>query len=122
MIDYDFCYSESVFVVKTPISVQEVQKKHNHFFKKMVKIVVDVEQELIALDADLHVDLEQTLLENEGSKQENLWGANLYFDPPKLLEFNSLINIRPSQGNKSIDIQNPELQAKIKKIVEKLIL
>lgn len=70
-----------MFVIKTPISLEEIQKNHNHFFEKMVKMVVDIEKEVIALDAELHVD------------QENLWGANIYFNPPKLLELNSFINI-----------------------------
>lgn len=116
------CYNPSMFIIKTPISLGEIQKNHSHFFEKMVKMVVDIEQKIIAIDAGLHVDLEQLLLENEGSKQENLWGANIYFSPPKLLEFNSLINIRPAQGNKSMAVENPQIQTQIKEVVENLIL
>jgi hypothetical protein len=110
-----------MLVIKAPLSLVEIQENHNHFFEKMVKIVVDLEQELIALDAELHADLEQHLLETAESKQENLWGANIYFSPPKLLELTSLINIRPAQGNKSMSIEDPKIQKQVQELVEKLI-
>lgn len=111
-----------MLILKTPLPLQEIQNNHNHFFEKMVKIVVDLEQELIALDAELHADLEEHLLETENSKQENLWGANIYFDPPKLIEFTSLINIRPAQGNKSMTLEDTALQKQVTALVQKLIL
>jgi hypothetical protein len=68
-------------------------------FGNMIKAVVDVNRELIAVDAELHSDLEALLLE-DGSKQKNIWGINLYPDMhgEELVKFDSLINIRPSQG------------------------
>lgn len=87
----------------------------------MVKIVVDIDKELIALDAELHADLEELLLENE-SEQQNLWGANIYFANPHDIEFTSLINIRPAQGNKGMLIENTETKKRIAEIVERLIL
>lgn len=110
-----------MLIIKTPLSLQEIQENHNHFFEKMVKIVVDLKQELIALDAELHADLEELLLESHESKQENLWGANIYFSPPKLLELTSLINIRPVQGNKSMSVEDPKVQKQIQELVERLI-
>jgi len=86
----------------------------------MVKIVVDIEKEIIALDADLHVDLEQALLEN-GSEQKDLWGANIYFEGPLYLEYTSLINIRPTQANRSMEIEDPATQNKLSGVVQKLI-
>ncbi len=66
-----------MLTLQNPISLQEIRTEHNHFFDSMVKIVVDLERESVALDAEMHADLEQQLLE-EGSEQMNLWGANVY--------------------------------------------
>lgn len=87
-------------------------------FGNMVKAVVDVDRELIAVDAELHSDLETLLLEN-GSKQKSLWGINLYPDAEidEFVEFDSMINMRPSQGNRSRGIENKEICKKIIEIV-----
>lgn len=88
----------------------------------MVKAVADVERELLAVDAEMHADLEQLLLEN-GSSQDDLWGINLWFDEDgeDFIEFDSMINIRPRQGNRSRDVENPETREKIRKVVAKWI-
>ena len=86
---------------------------------EMVKAVVDVEKEIIAIDADLHADLERFLLEN-GSDQLNLWGINLYFEGD-LVEFDSMINIRPVQNNRSRDVEDEKTREKILKIVRRWI-
>ena len=87
-------------------------------FGNMVKAVVDVDRELIAVDAELHSDLEALLLE-DGSKQKNIWGLNLYpeIHGEEFVEFDSLINIRPSQGNRSRGVENKEIREKIISIV-----
>lgn len=110
-----------MIIINSPIGIQVIKNEHSHFFETMVKIVVDLEKEIIALDAELHADLEQILLENE-SDQHYLWGGNIYFDKPNFIEFSSLINIRPAQENKSMQLQNPDLQEKMSKIVNKLII
>ena len=86
---------------------------------EMVKGVVDVEKELLAIDAEMHADLEQSLLEN-GSDQFDLWGINLYFDGD-LVEFDSMINIRPTQGNRSRGVENTSTQQKILAVVDKWV-
>ncbi len=88
----------------------------------MVKGVVDVEKELVALDAELHADLEALLLQN-GSLQPNLWGINLYpkADENDFLEFDSMINVRPSQGNRSRGVEQESIRHKIQAIVAKWI-
>jgi len=86
---------------------------------EMVKGVVDLKQNLLAIDAELHSDLEKLLLEN-GSAQSDLWGINLYLDG-ELVEFDSIINIRPAENNRSRFVENPETREKILALVEKWI-
>ena len=91
-------------------------------FGNLVKAVVDVDRELLAVDAELHADLEALLLEN-GSKQKNIWGINLYpeMTGDDFVEFDSMINMRPSQGNKSRGVNDPEMRKKIIGIVLKRV-
>ncbi len=90
---------------------------------EMVKVVVDVEKEIMAVQMELHADGETLILEN-GSLQKNLWGINLY--PGKKedewIEFDSMINLRPRDNNRSRGVEDPAIQQKIKQIVKKLIL
>jgi len=117
----------------TKISVVELEKMSEKMFGRLVKAVVDVEKEIMVVDASMHVDQEVVLLEN-GSKQENLWGINLHPSEFGLssealakdggegwIEFDSLINLRPSQGNRSRSVDDPKIQEKIKKIVNRLV-
>ena len=88
----------------------------------MVKAVVDVEKKIMTIGGELHSDEEAALL-SEGSKQENLWGINIYpgQSSQERIEFDSMINIRPYLGNRSRAVQNPEVQKKIMEIVNQLI-
>ena len=89
----------------------------------MIKCVADIRHDLLALDADLHADLEQMLLKN-GSAQENLWGFNLWVEEAgeDFIEYDSLINIRSWQGNPSRDVLDPEVREKIRQIVKQFII
>ncbi len=89
----------------------------------MIKCVADIRLDLLALDADLHADLEQMLLKN-GSAQENLWGFNLWVEEAgeDFIEYDSLINIRSWQGNPSRNVLDPEVREKIRQIVEQFII
>jgi hypothetical protein len=79
---------------------------------------VDVEKEIMAVDAELHSDEEELLIEN-GSDQKNLWGINLYpaLDDDEFVEFDSMINLRPSLGNFSRGVDDPQIRGKIISIV-----
>jgi len=90
-------------------------------FGNLVKGVVDVERRLMAVDGELHADEEALLLES-GSAQEDLWRITLYpeLDEPDRVEFDSVINIRPSQGNRSRGVDDESIQ-KILQIVEDLV-
>ena len=89
----------------------------------MVKIDIDIEKKIIAADAEMHADLEEILLD-DGSQQEDIWGSNIYpFETgDDYLEFTSLINIRPSLGNMSMEVSLPDVRSRIKEIVDSLIL
>lgn len=110
-------------IIEDKISIEELKKMAEKMFGNLVKAVVDVEKGIIAVNGELHSDEEALLIQN-GSKQENLWGINLYPDKPKneIIEFDSIINLRPSQGNRSRNIENPEIREKIIKIVNSLII
>lgn len=109
-------------IVTGLLSAVELKEMSARIFGDMVKAVVDVEREVIALDAELHSDLEALLLE-DGSRQKDLWGINIY--PEAMagdrIEFDSLINMRPSQGNKSRGVDSGDLRRKILAIVGKRI-
>jgi hypothetical protein len=83
-------------------------------FGDIVKAVVDVDRQIIALDAELHSDLESLLLE-DGSKQSSLWGINFYpeLEGEDFIEFDSLINIRPRDNNRSRSVERPQIRKQI---------
>lgn len=98
-----------------------INKSVNFIDENAIKAAVDIKKELLAVDSPMHYDCEQLLLEN-GSNQEDIWGINLYLDSDNiddLIEFDSMINIRPAQGNRSRSVEDPEVQAKIKAVVSK---
>jgi len=109
-------------IIKDKISVQELKRMSQKMFDNLVKAVVDIEKEIMAVDADLHADEEKLLLEN-GSKQVDLWGINIYPDKEggDFIEFDSMINIRPSQNNRTRSVDNPKIIGKIVNIVNKLV-
>ena len=93
-------------------------------FGDLVKAAVDVEQGIMAVGGEMHADEEVILMEQEGSKREYTWGINLYPEKSReeLIEFDSIINIKPSYGNRSRDVENPKIKEQIKTIVNKLIV
>jgi hypothetical protein len=105
------------------ISRDELKEMSEKMFNNIVKAVVDVEQEIIVVDTMLHSDQEKHLLD-QGCLQENLWGINLhpeFFDSPEFVEFDSMINLRPGEGNRSRGVDNPRIQEKIRAIVAKKV-
>ncbi|HEV2601650.1 MAG TPA: DUF5674 family protein [Candidatus Babeliales bacterium] len=111
-------------LVDKKISVQELAKMSGKMFERLVKAVVDIERGIMVVDADYHSEEECFLLEH-GSRQEHLWGINIH--PSKIgheafIEFDSMINIRPVQGNRGRGVYNSEIQEKIKNIVNTLVV
>lgn len=88
-------------------------------FGQFVKVVVDVERKIISLGLELHIDCAEELLK-DGSASENLWGASVYAEN-KRIDFVSLINVRPADGNHSMEIQLPEIREKAEAVVKELL-
>ena len=107
-----------IILVDRSISRDALREMAVEQFGDMVKAVVDVEKSVMAIGGGLHVDEESYLLER-GSVQENLWGINIHpnQDLPKMVEFDSVINIRPAQNNPSRDVDDPSLRQNIIAIV-----
>jgi len=111
-----------VKIIKQQHAFDDLMPMAAAMFGNMVKAVVDVGREVIALDGELHSDLEALLIE-DGSRPQDLWGINLY---PELrgddfVEFDSMINLRPAQGNRSRGVEDPRARERIIHVVAKRI-
>lgn len=101
------------------ISVTELNQMAEKMYGNLVKAVIDIQKDILVVDAEMHADQEQYLLE-QGSKQNDLWGINLYpekFDSNDFVEFDSMINIRPRQNNMSRSVEDPTIREKIIQLV-----
>lgn len=111
-----------IVLLTEPVESAVLAALVDRFFEDMVKYVVDIERGTAALGGELHADAEALLLE-AGSRQEHLWGANYY--PGRgadgCIEYTSLINIRPSQDNRSMEVQDEEVRRRIREITFRLI-
>lgn len=109
-------------IVKDKIEIAELKEMSEKMFGNLVKAMVDVEKEVIAVDAPMHSDLLELLIEKENSEPVNLWGINIY--PMKsgddFIEFDSVMNFKPGLGNKSRGVENEEIRKKIIEIIKKL--
>lgn len=101
-------------IIENPTDRKVLMPMMPNYFGDMVKAVVDIERKIIGVDAELHADIEQTLL-GQGSSQYDLWGINLYpeMEGEDFIEFDSMINIRPGQGNRSRDVQDADTRQRI---------
>lgn len=109
-------------IIREPVTRAFLRELAAARFGDMVKGVVDVARGLMAVGGELHSDEEALLLE-EGSSQPDLWGINLYPDEsgPDWIEFDSMINVRPSQGNRSRDVEDPRIREAIRRVVFALV-
>ena len=104
------------------VSMDDVRVLARERFGDMVKGVVDLRRGVLLLDAEMHADQEAELVA-EGSAQVDLWGINLYPDADESdwLEFDSMINLRPSFGNRSRGVDDPATRAAIADLVGRLV-
>lgn len=113
-----------IHLIKEPITRVKLREIAKERFGDLVKVVVDVKQEIMSVGGGFHSDEQVFLIEKCGSKGEDTWGINLYPDKSKndMIEFDSVINLKPFQNNRSRSIENPQIREKIREIVTKLIL
>ncbi len=111
-----------ITLVEEKIDKAKLIELANERYGDLVKAVVDIKRGIMILGGELHSDEEALLLE-QGSHQQDLWGINIYPDKTgeELIEFDSIINLRPSQGNSSRDVTDPSIRQKIKEIVNLLV-
>lgn len=105
------------------ISQLELAKLSEKMYGSLVKAVVDIKTKVVVVDAEMHVDEEQFLLEH-GSNQEDLWGINLYpdkFKTDSFIEFDSMVNIRPRQNNRSRSVEDETIQRRIRDIIAEVV-
>jgi hypothetical protein len=109
-------------LIDKKLTLEELKKMSSRIFGGLIKAVVDIKKEIMVVDAEMHADEEKYLLDN-GSKQDDLWGINLYPDikGDDFIEFDSMINIRPRLNNFSRSVDNELIRNKIITIVNKLI-
>jgi hypothetical protein len=109
-------------VWRASMPLEALQRLAREQFGDFVKAVVDVHQGLMAIGAELHAD-EEALLIEQGARQADLWGINIYPDrsPDERVEFDAMINVRPAQGNRSRRVEDPLTRRQIQEIVTRLI-
>jgi hypothetical protein len=111
-------------IVAGTITVAELSSMAETTFGDLVKAVVDVGRGMLAVDAGMHSDLEALLLD-AGSRQADLWGINLYpaeFGTEGFLEFDSMINLRPGQGNRSRSVDDPAMRERIAALAGRVVV
>jgi hypothetical protein len=104
-----------MFVAKY-VSAGELTELSKRMGDPLVKGVADIRQDIMVLDADMHADEEAYMIENMNSRQSDLWGFNLwpgFYGTERFVEFDSLINIRPTDGNRSRGISDGRIRGKI---------
>jgi hypothetical protein len=111
-----------IVIVRTSVTKAALNAMAGQQFGDMVKAVVDIDQGIMAIGGELHSDEEAQLLE-QGSLQKNLWGINIYPGRPasEWIEFDSMINVRPSGGNRSRYVERPEIRDAVAAIVNRLV-
>ena len=110
-------------IISQPISRADLAQMAETQFGDWIKAVVDISREVMAVGGDLHADDEALLLQHD-SRQQDLWGINLYLEDEgaEWIEFDSLINIRPAQANRSRGVDDEQPRARIRTLVESLVL
>ncbi|MBI2630657.1 hypothetical protein HYW73_00375 [Candidatus Nomurabacteria bacterium] len=110
-------------IVKNKISRRDLKALAHEQYGDIIKAVVDAAQEIMGVGGELHVDIQSLLIEKENSKGGDTWGINLYLEKTgnDFVEFDSMVNLKPGLGNKTRGVDNPEVQNKIREIVDKLV-
>lgn len=114
--------SREIEILNKPIHLSVIRKiADEQFAGELVKAVVDIERGMVAIGGAMHAD-EEALLLQQGSIQQNLWGINIRPNDKDIVEFDSMINLRPSQGNRSRSVEDEAIQQRIREIVSRLFI
>lgn len=109
-------------IVKDNIKISELKNMEGNPFVDMVKAVVDIEKNVMAVNAELHSDLMEFLIQEENSQPQYLWGINIYPEKSEesFIVFDSMINLKPGLGNRTRNVDDPVIREKIIIIMKKL--
>ncbi|MEK7150024.1 MAG: DUF5674 family protein [Patescibacteria group bacterium] len=110
-------------VIEDAIILDELREIAREYYVDMIKGVVDISKEIMAIGGEYHMDANMKILEN-GSIQADVWGFNIFFDRPQdeRIEFTSLINIRPQAGNMSMEVEDEVIREKMRAIINRKIV
>ena len=111
-------------IIKDKISISELREIcKNGPFTEVIKAVVDIEKKIMAVDAEVHAELRELLIKEENSNSQYLWGINLVPDKEDegFIVFDSLINLKPGLGNRTMGVEDPEIKGKIINIINHFI-
>jgi len=111
-------------IIKDKIETSELKEMAKKMHDNLVKAMVDVEKEIMAVDAGLHADLMESLIEEENSEPKNVWGINIFPDKigDDLIEFDSMMNVKPAFNNRTRGVDDPNTRKRITEIIDKLIV
>lgn len=107
-----------IIIIRERATLEQVEQMMQDL-RVYIKVVVDIEKGILAGGAERHSECEGALLE-DGSRQGNVWGAN-WTPFNQSIDYESIINIRPSQNNRSMIIQDPKIRERVKQITQELI-
>ncbi len=110
-------------LIEKTIELEELKLMAEKNMFSLVKAVVDIKKELMVVEMEMHADAERFLLERD-SQQRDLWGINLYpekYGSEEFIEYDSMINLRPNDGNVSRGVDNEKIRRKVKEVVKKLV-
>jgi hypothetical protein len=109
-------------IIREAIPLADVRELADRGFGDMVKASVDIGRCVLAIGGELHSD-EEALLIEDGAAQADVWGINIYPSEPgdAWIEFDSMINVRPGQGNRSRGVDDPAIQSRIRQVVAALV-
>jgi Protein of unknown function (DUF5674) len=115
MYDAKMLMSQIIRSRSTPEQMQQMLEALGIY----IKLAVDIQRKILAGGGELHADCEKLLLEG-GSEQRHIWGAN-WLPLNQTTEYESIINIRPSVGNRSMEIQDSSICQQIDQVTQKLL-
>lgn len=112
----------NVRLVRSRIDRATLAKLAKENYGEMIKGVVDVTREIVALGGGIHADAQAALLQ-DGSRRGDLWGFNIYVEKPRQqrMDYTSFINVRPFAGNRSMEVQDHTLRKRIRAVVDSLV-